>query len=113
MAEINYQTLEADGAKTRRYMWESLGDDDQGLPILLSERGDGSIHVRGTFAGATATLQGSNDGVNWFTLNDPFGSAVSFTATGLTQFIERPWKLRLITSGGAGTNLDGCLLLGS
>lgn len=113
MAEINYQTLEADGAKTRRYEWESLGDDDQGLPILLSERGDGSIQVRGTFGGATATLQGSNDGVNWFTLNDPAGAPVTLTAPGLVQFIERPWKVRLTTSGGSGTNIDAFLLLGS
>ena len=113
MAEIPYETVESDASRTRRYLWEAMGDDDQGLPVLVSERADGSIHVIGTFAGATASLEGSNDGTNWFVLNDDQGNPLDFTATGLRPIIERPWKMRLVTAGGGGTDINGYLLLGS
>ena len=113
MAEINYSTLDSDASRTRRYLWQGLGDDDQGLPIVVSERPDGSIQVTGTFAGATASLQGSNDGMTWVTLTDDQGNAIDLTAADLKAFVERTWKVRLITAGGAGTSIDGYLLLGS
>ena len=113
MAEIAYETLESDASRTRVYRWNNMGDDDEGLPVLVSERADGSIHVLGTFAGATVTLQGSNDGTNWFPLNDALGNPLDFTVTGLRGILERAWKVRLVTSGGGGSVIDGYLVLGS
>jgi hypothetical protein len=112
MAEIAYDTLEAHGALSRRYLWEEMGDDDTGAPVLTSERADGTFQVVGTFGGATVALEWSNDGTNWITATDAQGNDVSFTAAGGAMFVERGWKLRASTSGGSGTDVDAYLLLG-
>ena len=113
MATIAYQTLESDGARSRRYLWETLGDDDDGVPVLIGEQADGSIQFVGTFGGATVVLEWSNDGTNWITGKDAQGNDLSFTAAGGGMFLERGWKLRARTSGGTGTDIDAYLLLGS
>lgn len=113
MAEIPYEQIKADGARSARWQWLSMGDDDEGSPVIVGERPDGSIQAEGTFAGATVTLEGSNDGVNWFTLTDDQGNPVTFTAAGLNLFIPRPWKIRPTTSGGGGSTINATLLLGS
>ena len=60
MAEIPYEQIKADGARTARYQWLNLGDADDGTPVIVGERPDGSLQVEGTFAGATVVLEGSN-----------------------------------------------------
>lgn len=54
--------------------------------------------------GATATIQGSNDGTNYFSLtNAAGGTAMTFAADGGKQAIERPRYVRpsLTTAGSA------------
>ena len=113
MATINAQHLQSQTAKTRRILWETMGNADSGSPILIGECPDGSIQVVGTFGGATIVLQGSNDGTNWVTLTDEIQSPVSFTSAGLKMFLPRVWKIRPTTSGGTGTDLDVYVILGS
>lgn len=113
MAEIPYMQVNADGARSARWQWLAMGDADQGAPIIVGERPDGSLQVEGTFAGATVILEGTNDGTNWFPLDDKQGTPISLTAAGLEAMGPRPWKVRASTSGGGGSAINATLLLGS
>lgn len=65
-----------------------------------------SVQIEGTFNGATVVMQGSNDGVNYETLLDGQGNALSKTSAGLFQ-IATPclYLLPAIQGGGASTSL--------
>lgn len=112
MANISYATQSAEVGRSLRILWEAMGDDDTGLPVSVGERPDGSVQAVGTFGSATVTLQGTNDGTNWVTMTDELGNNVTFAATGLKMFLPRVWKIRAITTGGSGTDVDVFLLLG-
>lgn len=81
----------------------STGDD--GAPVKLPQANDRSVQVTGTFATSTVVLQGSNDGSTWVTLNNPQGTAVSFTAAGLMAIQEHTRYMRPLVTGGTGTGL--------
>jgi hypothetical protein len=86
-------------------VWSAIGNNDNGAPLALLKASDKSVQVAGTFAGATVTIQGSNDGSNWSTLSDPQGLSLSFTSPGLKTVLEHTRYIRPVSSGGAGTNL--------
>jgi hypothetical protein len=71
----------------------------------MSQANDRSVQVTGTFSTSTVTIQGSNDGTNWFTLNTPQGTAMNFTAAGLLAVQEHTRFIRPIVTGGTGTAL--------
>ncbi|MBV8666728.1 MAG: hypothetical protein JO269_09610 [Burkholderiaceae bacterium] len=81
----------------------ALGNADTGVAVTMTDFSDKSIQIEGTFGGATVTIQGSNDGVNWETLRDPGSVALTFTSAGLKQVLEMTYYLRAITAGGSGT----------
>ena len=87
--------------------WEALGNADDGEAYALPFSADLTAQVIGTFASATAKLQGSNDGTNWFDLTKRGGtSALSFTSAGGASANENPAFIRPATSGGSGTDVD-------
>ena len=59
----------------------------------------------GTFSAATLVFEGSNDGTNYFTLSNPSGTALSFTAAGLMQVTEATAWVRPHVTAGSGANL--------
>jgi len=61
----------------------------------------------GTWGGATLKLQGSNDGSTWFVMNNAAGgTAISLTADGAAQAIERPRYIRpALTTVGVGASV--------
>jgi hypothetical protein len=75
-------------------------------PIALPEWADRSVQVTGTFNGGTLVVEGSNDGTNWYTLNDPQGNALSFTTAKIEQILEAVAFMRPRVSAGAGVDLD-------
>lgn len=87
--------------------WAGLATGDTGAPVSnAGARGAvGSIQFSGTFGGATATLEGSNDGTTWFTLKDTLGNLVSLTAAGLVEFSSAALYLRPSVSGGTGVSI--------
>lgn len=89
-------------------LWETLTNGDTGSPLLCPHLADKSIQVTGTFgSGGTVVLEGSNDGSNWETLNDPQGTAISFTAAGMYQVLENTKMIRpSVTAGDGTTDLD-------
>jgi hypothetical protein len=106
--QVLYSNLETIEARNVRAKWV-LGNADEGewspLPIMP----DKSVHIFGTYGGATIVIQGSNeDGTPTapVTLTDPQGNALSFTVTDrLEQILENPARIRPVTSGGTGTSL--------
>ena len=59
--------------------------DNTSAIIRYPEHEKKSIQATGTFGGATVVLEGSNDGVNFFTLTNKAGTALAITAAGLSD----------------------------
>ena len=86
------------------YTWAALANGDSGSPISGPGWADRSFQVEGTFgAGGTCLIEGSNDGTNYRTLDDPFGNALSITAVGVKQLTEVCLYIRPRISAGDGT----------
>jgi hypothetical protein len=83
MATINHVRQDVAIANARSViLWETLTATDVGEALALPIGGaQVGVQMIGTFGGAVV-LQGTVDGVNWVTLNDIAGTAVSLTAAG-------------------------------
>lgn len=74
--------------------WVLTGTDD-GQPETAPQYPVKSVQVKGTFAGGTVIMEGSNDGgTTYFTLTDPQGNPLSFTAAGGEAIQENVEKVR-------------------
>lgn len=83
--------------------WNNLtGSGDTLLPQTSPNLPDKTVSVDGTFASAVVTIQGSNDGIAYSTLNDPTGAALTFTADAIKQVLENPAFIRGVASGATG-----------
>lgn len=91
--------------------WEAMGNADTGSALEMPGSSDRSVQIAGTFGSATVVLQGSNDGVNWATLTDPQGNAISKTSAAIEMISELTRYIRPVTSGGTGTDIDVTVLL--
>ena len=88
----------------KRGTWTGLLNGDVGDIFQFPDWADRCIQVAGTFgAGGTVLIEGSNNGVDWATLNDTNGVALSLTAAGLRQMSEAPLLIRPRVSAGDGT----------
>jgi len=73
-------------------------------PIEFVQWADACVQVNGTWgAGGAAAIEGSNDGTNYFALNSAQGTALTLSANGLKQIVERPRFIRARVTGGDGT----------
>lgn len=93
--------------------WEALtGTNADGSPVKFTEWADRTVQMFGTWDTCTVTMQGSNDGTNWFTLTDPQGYNVAFTASGGKAILEGPlWMRPLLSSAGGTSDVDVLLLI--
>jgi hypothetical protein len=65
-------------------VWSLLAGGDVGASLQMQLSGDRSIQVSGA-----CTIEGSNDGVTFFTLNDAVaGAPLVFAGAGLKQIFE-------------------------
>ncbi len=78
--------------------WELLGSE-VGDPAQQVDANDRSVHVDGTFGGGSVLIEGSNDGVSWFTLNDPQGNPLSFSSPRLEAILEMTSYIRAKANG--------------
>jgi len=84
--------------------WAGLDSDDSGEPVELVDYPDRTLTITGTFgAGGSISLQGSNDGTNWFSITDPQGNAITKTAAAMELVVETPRYMRPIVTAGDGT----------
>lgn len=84
----------------------TVGSGDVGVPDQLSRYPNHSVQMTGTFGGATVLLQGSDDGITWFTLHDVSGADISRTSDGRFDTIAIvPQHVRPSSSSGSGVNV--------
>ena len=98
-------SLTQDGS-VKLLTWAALTNatTDDGEPMSFPEFGDVAIQMTGTLgAGGTVVWEGSNDKSVWATLNNAQGSALSLTALGVKQCVERPLWMRPRCTAGDGT----------
>ena len=96
------------------YTWTALASASSGAAISGPGWTDRSIQFTGTFGGAQAVLEGSNDGVTYFTLHDPFANPLTFASAALAAVTEITLFIRpRIASGDGTTNITAVLVCGS
>ena len=84
--------------------WPAVPNGNDGTFAEYSEYVDKSVQVTGTFGvSGSVSLEGSNDGVNWFTLTRPGATALSFTAAGLAAVVEATKYIKPLVTAGDGT----------
>lgn len=88
------------------YTWQGLATGDTGQPLRGPGFTDASYQIDGTFGGATVVIEGSNDGITYFTLVDPFNTPLSFLSAALVQVLPICLWIRPRVSGGAGVSID-------
>lgn len=94
------------------FAWEGMASGDTAVAVELAQLADRSVQVSGAFDGATINIEGSINGVDYATLTDPQGNALSFTSgriEGVTELVAyiRP----AIVGGGASAAVDIHLLM--
>lgn len=98
-----------------RITWETLTSANAAGTAFLqagTSMAVAAVQFTGTFGGATAVLQGSNDGVEYATLRDPqTGTAISFTGADYAEVGTGMAFIRPFTSGGDGTQDIDCILV--
>lgn len=94
-------------------MWSSLANGDDGSTIQMPGSADRTVQFDGTFgSGGTIVLEGSNDGITYYTLTDPAANSLSFTAAGLKSVTEVTRYMRpRVTAGDGTTSLKATLLV--
>lgn len=106
MAVVNHQQrwLQKGVSQT---IWDNLLNGDTGSPQSGASLPDKNVQVSGTFgAGGSVNIRGSNDDVSYFTLTDPQGNALVFTAAGMEQIAENPRYISPeVTAGDGSTDL--------
>lgn len=106
------QVGDKDGSATLVAWTEGATADGAAAAVELPEWADNCVHAIGTIGGATLTIEGSNDGTNWVTLNNAQGGALSLTAVDvLKQIVERPRYIRPKLTGGAASGIGVYLLM--
>ncbi len=77
------------------------------LPLTAPNYPDKTVSATGTWGSATLTIEGSNDGTTYETLNDSRGEGnpLTLTANNLVVIGENPRFIRPRTSGGTSTSL--------
>jgi len=92
--------------------WSGLLNGDSGEPANLAEFSDRSVQIAGTLgSGGTIVVEGSNDGVTYYTLKDIFGTSLSFTTLGLSGIAEiTKWIRVRVTAGDGSTDLQAIVV---
>jgi len=93
-------------------VWTGLLNGDSGEPVDLTEFSDRSVQIAGTLGtGGTIAVEGSNDGVTYYTLKDLFGNSLSTTALLLSGIAEiTKWVRVRVTAGNGSTSLQAIIV---
>jgi hypothetical protein len=109
----NIEKIDLDGNRSWLVTWNTLTTTDTvGATVTLPAHSDRSVQISGTFGGTTVTIEGSNDGTNFQTLDDFQGNELSFASADLENIAQAVYYLRPLLTGGDGTtDIDVSLLL--
>ena len=98
------------GGANALFTWVGMSAGDDGRAVEYSEFADRSVQFSGVFSGASVSLQGSNDGVNWHILTDPLGAPITRTVASLAAVTEMTRFVRPVIAGGTGSTAITCTL---
>lgn len=77
--------------------------DETGVLTISEGQADVSVHIYGTVGGSTVTVQGSLIGVQYNTVDDAYGSTMSYTAVGVLKPVGPALNgVKVVVTGGAG-----------
>jgi hypothetical protein len=115
MATAAYEVLH-DSVRLKVIKWTITTANADGAPYTFGGRlPDKSLHVFGTWgAGGVLKGQGTNEvsaPSNWYSLNDPQGNELSFSADKIEQVLENVFLFRPYLSAGTGVTLTVLLCL--
>ena len=100
---VTLQPTSVDGSLVS-FVWTPMLNGDIGAPIEFGEYADRTVQFNGTFgAGGSVSVEGSNDGTNWYILTQPGGTAATKTAAGMLAIVELPHYIRPHVTAGDGT----------
>jgi hypothetical protein len=118
MATVNWTTtpLRTYGDNAIVAAWTPLTNTNaDGQAFEMPGWSDRSVHVFGTFGGATVTIQGSNElaPTNWVTLAAAGDASedMVFSVADLKQLLEVTRWVRPLLSGGAGSSMTVLMLV--
>jgi hypothetical protein len=93
--------------------WTLTTADGTGVAVTpYGDYADRTVSFGGTFGGATVVLEGSLDGSEYFTLDDPQGNPISKTAPSIEAVLEAVKYIRpRLTVAGAGASINVVLYM--
>jgi hypothetical protein len=92
--------------------WALTSANADGAPAEWCSFADRTATFTGTWGGATAALEGSNDGTNWLPLADVQGTAITATSNKIEMAVELTRFVRPnLTTAGSGAAVSATLLM--
>ncbi len=102
--EIKHRRIQTGNSVATIFKWECLEVADNGDGVEFSMYADRSVQVSGTFGiSGNVVIEGSNDGVNYYTLNGLQGNALEFATGGVEMISEITQFIRPRVTAGDGT----------
>lgn len=108
-ATINDVSSKSDGS-AMAVVWSAVTESDTFVAVAMPGYFRASVHVSGTFGGATVLLKGGNTVVNVFGLNDLQDSAISMTSEGVAEVQEGTRYYQPTHSGGSSESVTVTML---
>lgn len=102
---IRQGTMLNDSDGRSKYNWTGLLNADSGTPVGgVGSVNDYTVQVVGTFGAAgSVAIQGSNDGVNFFVLDDAAGAPLNLTTSKIGRIAQVPLFIKPVVTAGDGT----------
>lgn len=89
------------------FTWANMANGDTGKAVSMSAYADRSVQVTGTFGtGGAAAIKGSNNTVNFETLTNPQGNALSIGTAKIEAITEMTRQIRPEVTGDGTTLLN-------
>lgn len=94
--------------------WPALANGESGNAAQAGRWPTKSVHASGTFgAGGSVAIQGSNDGTNWFALDDSLGTVIALTAAApIADILQNTKHVRAVVTAGDGTTALRVIIIG-
>lgn len=100
-------TVVLDNQKNMVATWADLDGTDDGVPIRMAQYSDKTVQF--ISSAGTCTIQGSNNGTTWSTLNDVNGVDLAAMVSGaIAAIAESPLFIRPLVAGPA---TDGVVII--
>lgn len=112
MAEITHVKQQTGNSVSMLFKWQGLANGDSGDAVEFSMCADRSVQVSGTFGvGGKVVVEGSNDGISFYTLTGLQGSDLEFTTGGIEMISEITQYIRPRVTAGDGTTSLNIIIL--